>query len=141
MWPSSYLLIPSKTTQNGKDQEQHNYSISFRWNLIFILLLVNFHNLIIFLYGRIVINLLYNKVNVLTSIHSKRASLPDLPLTPREKEILDKTGEIGVYDNPNFPASRSQDSICSLRREPPDLGELPPPPKPPLPKDPQVIRR
>ncbi|XP_011440592.3 rap guanine nucleotide exchange factor 1 isoform X4 [Magallana gigas] len=71
----------------------------------------------------------------------KRASLPDLPLTPREKEILDKTGEIGVYDNPNFPASRSQDSICSLRREPPDLGELPPPPKPPLPKNPEVIRR
>ncbi|XP_022322491.1 uncharacterized protein LOC111123983 isoform X7 [Crassostrea virginica] len=72
---------------------------------------------------------------------SKRASLPDLPLTPREKEILDKTGEIGVYDNPNFPASRSQDSICSLRRDPPDLGELPAPPKPPLPKDPEVVRR
>ncbi|XP_048777777.2 rap guanine nucleotide exchange factor 1-like isoform X4 [Ostrea edulis] len=71
----------------------------------------------------------------------KRASLPDLPLTPREKEILDKTGEIGTYDNPNFPASRSQDSICSLRRDPPDLGELPPPPKPPLPKDPEVVRR
>lgn len=103
-------------------------------------LLINFHKLIIFLYGRIIINLLY-KVNVVTSTHSKRASLPDLPLTPREKEILDKTGEIGVYDNPNFPASRSQDSICSLRREPPDLGELPPPPKPPLPKNPEVIRR
>ncbi|XP_062584214.1 rap guanine nucleotide exchange factor 1-like isoform X5 [Saccostrea cucullata] len=72
---------------------------------------------------------------------SKRASLPDLPLTPREKEILDKTGEMGVYDNPNFPASRSQDSICSLRRDHPDLGELPPPPKPPLPKDPEVVRR
>lgn len=103
-------------------------------------LLINFHNLIIFLYGRIIINLLY-EVNVVTSTHSKRASLPDLPLTPREKEILDKTGEIGVYDNPNFPVSRSQDSICSLRREPPDLGELPPPPKPPLPKNPEVIRR
>lgn len=85
--------------------------------------LINFYNLIIFLYGRIIINLLY-KVSVVIFIYSKRVFFLDFLLTFREKEILDKIGEIGVYDNFNFFVSRFQDSICSLRREFFDLGEL-----------------
>lgn len=67
--------------------------------------LLNFYNLIIFLYGRIIINLLY-KVNVVIFIYSKRVFFLDFLLTFREKEILDKIGEIGVYDNFNFFVSR-----------------------------------
>lgn len=67
--------------------------------------LINFYNLIIFLYGRIIINLLY-KVIVVIFISSKRVFFLDFLLTFREKEILDKIGEIGVYDNFNFFVSR-----------------------------------
>lgn len=67
--------------------------------------LINFYNLIIFLYGRIIINLLY-KVIVVIFIYSKRVFFLDFLLTFREKEILDKIGEIGVYDNFNFFVSR-----------------------------------
>lgn len=67
--------------------------------------LINFYKLIIFLYGRIIINLLY-KVNVVIFIYSKRVFFLDFLLTFREKEILDKIGEIGVYDNFNFFVSR-----------------------------------
>lgn len=67
--------------------------------------LINFYNLIIFLYGRIIINLLY-KVNVVIFIYSKRVFFLDFLLIFREKEILDKIGEIGVYDNFNFFVSR-----------------------------------
>lgn len=67
--------------------------------------LINFYNLIIFLYGRIIINLLY-KVSVVIFIYSKRVFFLDFLLTFREKEILDKIGEIGVYDNFNFFVSR-----------------------------------
>lgn len=67
--------------------------------------LINFYNLIIFLYGRIIIYLLY-KVNVVIFIYSKRVFFLDFLLTFREKEILDKIGEIGVYDNFNFFVSR-----------------------------------
>lgn len=66
--------------------------------------LINFYNLIIFLYGRIIINLY--KVNVVIFIYSKRVFFLDFLLTFREKEILDKIGEIGVYDNFNFFVSR-----------------------------------
>lgn len=67
--------------------------------------LINFYNLIIFLYGRFIIYLLY-KVNVVIIIYSKRVFFLDFLLTFREKEILDKIGEIGVYDNFNFFVSR-----------------------------------
>ncbi|XP_033727703.1 rap guanine nucleotide exchange factor 1-like isoform X2 [Pecten maximus] len=70
---------------------------------------------------------------------NKRSSLPEIPLTPREKEILEHTSEMGIYDNTPFTTSRSSDSISSnhlmMRKE------TSPPPKPPLPRDQAVIHR
>lgn len=60
-----------------------------------------------------------------------RSSLPDIPLTPREREILEQT-KIDVPVLSQLHHSASSDSILgsgnSLR-----LTETEPPPKPPLP--------
>ncbi|XP_063425065.1 rap guanine nucleotide exchange factor 1-like isoform X8 [Mytilus trossulus] len=69
----------------------------------------------------------------------KRASLPDIPLTPREKKILDDTSGMGLYDNAHLHGSQSSDSIMHHSRDP--TGELPPPPKPPLPSDTAAVHR
>lgn len=69
----------------------------------------------------------------------KRSSLPDIPLTPREKEILDNTSGMGLYDNTHLTGSKSSDSILGHTRDPTE--ELPPPPKPPLPNDAATIHR
>ncbi|KAK3087482.1 hypothetical protein FSP39_006537 [Pinctada imbricata] len=72
----------------------------------------------------------------------KRSSLPEIPLTPREKQILEHTSEIGIYDNTTFPVSRSSDSIAnSPQPESFTFKDPSPPPKPPLPKDPDVVHR
>ena len=73
----------------------------------------------------------------------KRNSLPDIPLSPREREILQKTSDLGMYDNPGMPVSRSSDSVkmnnggtvfdFSQHKQPS------PPPKPPLPQNADVI--
>ncbi|XP_035212635.1 rap guanine nucleotide exchange factor 1-like isoform X2 [Stegodyphus dumicola] len=61
-----------------------------------------------------------------------RNSLPDIPLTPREREILEQTKISEVSTLPQLHHSASSDSILgsgnSLR-----LSEVEPPPKPPLP--------
>ncbi|XP_021352661.1 rap guanine nucleotide exchange factor 1-like isoform X1 [Mizuhopecten yessoensis] len=72
---------------------------------------------------------------------NKRSSLPEIPLTPREKEILEHTSEMGIYDNTPFTTSRSSDSISSNHRDLMMRKEVSPPPKPPLPKDQAVIHR
>ncbi|XP_071155193.1 rap guanine nucleotide exchange factor 1-like isoform X1 [Mytilus edulis] len=69
----------------------------------------------------------------------KRSSLPDIPLTPREKKILDDTSGMGLYDNAHLHGSQSSDSIMHHSRDP--TGELPPPPKPPLPSDTAAVHR
>lgn len=60
-----------------------------------------------------------------------RSSLPDIPLTPREREILEQT-KIDVPVLSQLHHSASSDSILgsgsSIR-----LTETEPPPKPPLP--------
>ncbi|XP_052230046.1 rap guanine nucleotide exchange factor 1-like isoform X2 [Dreissena polymorpha] len=71
----------------------------------------------------------------------KRNSLPDLPLTPREQEILQKTSDLGHYDNHGLPVSRSSDSFAKGNgvafQFPTQLSS--PPPKPPLPQNASVI--
>ncbi|XP_060590659.1 rap guanine nucleotide exchange factor 1-like isoform X2 [Ruditapes philippinarum] len=72
----------------------------------------------------------------------KNNSLPDIPLTPREREILDKTSDLGIYDNPGMPVSRSADSVTMSNGG--TSFEFPatdctPPPKPPLPQNAGVI--
>ncbi|XP_052788313.1 rap guanine nucleotide exchange factor 1-like isoform X2 [Mya arenaria] len=72
----------------------------------------------------------------------KRNSLPDLPLTPREREILQKTSDLGHYDNAALPTSKSSDSVTigngTSKFEFPPKQESPPP-KPPLPRNADVI--
>ncbi|CAG2195028.1 GRF2 [Mytilus edulis] len=72
-------------------------------------------------------------------VETKRSSLPDIPLTPREKKILDDTSGMGLYDNAHLHGSQSSDSIMHHSRDP--TGELPPPPKPPLPSDTAAVHR
>ena len=71
----------------------------------------------------------------------KRNSLPELPLSPREREILEKTSEIGIYDNNGMPQSKSSDSVTvgngTTFEFPPKQSS--PPPKPPLPQNADVI--
>ena len=79
---------------------------------------------------------------ILSSFSSvKRNSLPDLPLTPREREILEKTSDLGHYDNATLPVSKSSDSVAtgngSAFEFPPQ--QLSPPPKPPLPQNAATI--
>jgi Rap guanine nucleotide exchange factor 1 len=55
-----------------------------------------------------------------------RSSLPDIPLTPRERQILEQTS-LSVLDrhgHGSVPHSQSSESI---------LNDVSPPPKPPLP--------
>lgn len=53
----------------------------------------------------------------------QRNSLPDIPLTPRERQILEQTSQ-SVMDRHNTHISHSSESI---------LRDDTPPPKPPLP--------
>ncbi|KAL4219471.1 Rap guanine nucleotide exchange factor 1 [Mactra antiquata] len=73
---------------------------------------------------------------------SKNNSLPDIPLTPREREILENTSDLGIYDNTGIPVSRSADSVTmnngGTKFEFPPK-ENSPPPKPPLPQNAGVI--
>ncbi|KAL5013075.1 hypothetical protein ScPMuIL_011626 [Solemya velum] len=64
---------------------------------------------------------------------SKRTSLPDIPLTPREKTILAETCDMGIYDNAPLVMSRSEDSITNNNNIYNDVQDSPPP-KPPLPQ-------
>lgn len=72
-------------------------------------------------------------LNLLFFFHHSphRSSLPDIPLTPREREILEQT-KIDVPVLSQLHHSASSDSILgsgnSIR-----LTETEPPPKPPLP--------
>lgn len=72
----------------------------------------------------------------------KNNSLPDIPLTPREREILENTSDLGIYDNTGIPVSRSADSVTmnngGTKFEFPPK-ETSPPPKPPLPQNAGVI--
>jgi hypothetical protein len=52
-----------------------------------------------------------------------RSSLPDIPLTPRERQILEQTSQSVMERHNHYPQGYSQDSVL--------LDE--PPPKPPLP--------
>lgn len=67
---------------------------------------------------------------------SHRNSLPDIPLTPREREILEQTNFSGIgknsYPHSQLHHSTSSDSILSSGNKGPVNCELPPP-KPPLP--------
>ncbi|XP_041369599.1 rap guanine nucleotide exchange factor 1-like isoform X2 [Gigantopelta aegis] len=65
------------------------------------------------------------------SENGKRQSLPDIPLTPRERQILKQTSELGIYDNASITVSRSSDSISNQTMF---TFEESPPPKPPLPQ-------
>ncbi|XP_067661881.1 rap guanine nucleotide exchange factor 1-like isoform X2 [Haliotis asinina] len=61
---------------------------------------------------------------------SKRSSLPDIPLTPRERQILEQTSGMGIYDNATV--SRSSEGLSNPTIFSFDVEDSPPP-KPPLP--------
>lgn len=71
----------------------------------------------------------------------RRVSLPDIPLTPREQEILDQTSELGAgsYDNVDTArastVSNTSDNVFSFEHDHfgTPLSGPAPPPKPPLP--------
>ncbi|KAK3601026.1 hypothetical protein CHS0354_008138 [Potamilus streckersoni] len=82
----------------------------------------------------------------------KRSSLPDIPLTPREREILEKTSDLGIYDNSQVqvPLSRSTDSLSNIlnnnNHNHMAYEQDIPPPKPPLPANiesvlPKILQR
>ncbi|XP_064617098.1 rap guanine nucleotide exchange factor 1-like isoform X2 [Liolophura sinensis] len=67
------------------------------------------------------------------SYSSKTCSLPDIPLTPREREILAETSvDTGMYDNTDR-LSHSNDSLINNNYVTLSDKESSPPPKPPLP--------
>lgn len=81
-------------------------------------------------------------VNIPLYFSPKRSSLPEIPLSPREREILAKTSDLGIYDNGSMPQSKSSDSVAygnggTSFEFPPK--QSPPPPKPPLPQNADVI--
>ena len=72
----------------------------------------------------------------------RRVSLPDIPLTPREQEILVQTSDLGgSYDNVDADAARAltaSDTVFTFDHDhdpDPQANSAPgaPPPKPPLP--------
>lgn len=71
----------------------------------------------------------------------KRSSLPDIPLTPREREILQQTSDLGLYDNTSLHGSKSSDSVTLTNHNKFDFRQPspPPPPKPPLPQNAEII--
>lgn len=85
---------------------------------------------------------IYTVLHIICIYSPKNNSLPDIPLTPREREILDKTSDLGIYDNPGMPVSRSADSVTLINGgtnfEFPPVDSSPPP-KPPLPQNAGVI--
>ncbi|XP_046542750.1 LOW QUALITY PROTEIN: rap guanine nucleotide exchange factor 1-like [Haliotis rubra] len=61
---------------------------------------------------------------------SKRSSLPDIPLTPGERQILEQTSGMGIYDNATV--SRSSEGLSNPTIFSFDVEDSPAP-KPPLP--------
>lgn len=64
----------------------------------------------------------------------KRTSLPDIPLTPREREILEQTS-FSAADDSHLPrpAAMSSDNLLSNGGSDLNVSDPEPPPKPPLP--------
>ncbi|XP_050413397.2 rap guanine nucleotide exchange factor 1 isoform X2 [Patella vulgata] len=62
----------------------------------------------------------------------QRASLPEIPLTPRERQILAKTSDNGLYENTSI--AHSHDSLENQAIFSFDTEDSPPP-KPPLPQN------
>ncbi len=76
----------------------------------------------------------FQDLQIFSSVNgTKRSSLPDIPLTPREQKILEETKALSPSESkatPQFAVSKSAEDLLDASN---DYPTDEPPPKPPLP--------